>query len=58
MPMSISGLGISSVAIVPILVDLVSSGEMIGLKVNSGDAVIISCVGAGMIVNSIVYRWV
>ena len=58
MPMSISWLGNSSVATVPTLVDLVSRGEMDGQQVEPGDAVILASVGAGMNVNSIVYRWV
>jgi 3-oxoacyl-[acyl-carrier-protein] synthase-3 len=58
MPMSISWLGNSSVATVPTLVDLVSRGEMNGQKVDPGDIVILASVGAGMNVNSIVYRWV
>ena len=58
MPMSISWLGNSSVATVPTLIDLVTRGEMDGQKVNSGDTVILASVGAGMNVNSVVYRWV
>ena len=58
MPMSISWLGNSSVATVPTLVDLVARGEMNGQKVSPGDAVILASVGAGMNVNSVVYRWV
>ena len=58
MPMSISWLGNSSVATVPTLIDLVTRGEMDGQKVNPGDTVILASVGAGMNVNSVVYRWV
>ena len=58
MPMTISWLGNSSVATVPTLVDLVARGEMNGQQVNPGDTVILASVGAGMNVNSIVYRWV
>jgi 3-oxoacyl-[acyl-carrier-protein] synthase-3 len=58
MPMSISWLGNSSVATVPTLVDLVARGEMDGHQVKSGDTVILASVGAGMNVNSVVYRWV
>ena len=58
MPMSISWLGNSSVATVPTLVDLVVRGEMNGQKVNPGDTVILASVGAGMNINSVVYRWV
>jgi 3-oxoacyl-[acyl-carrier-protein] synthase-3 len=58
MPMSISWLGTSSVATVPTLIDLVTRGEMDGQKVNPGDTVILASVGAGMNINSVVYRWV
>lgn len=58
MPMSISWLGNSSVATVPTLLDLVVRGEMDGQGVEAGDAVVLASVGAGMNVNSIVYRWV
>jgi 3-oxoacyl-[acyl-carrier-protein] synthase-3 len=58
MPMSISWLGNSSVATVPTLLDLVVRGEMEGQTVEPGDTVILASVGAGMNVNSIVYRWV
>jgi len=58
MPMTISWLGNSSVATVPTLIDLVTRGEMDGQKVNPGDTVILASVGAGMNINSVVYRWV
>jgi 3-oxoacyl-[acyl-carrier-protein] synthase-3 len=58
MPMSISWLGNSSVATVPTLIDLVVRGEMNGQKVEPGDAVVLASVGAGMNINSVVYRWV
>jgi 3-oxoacyl-[acyl-carrier-protein] synthase-3 len=58
MPMSISWLGNASVATVPTLVDLVARGEMNGQCVVPGDTVVFASVGAGMNINSIVYRWV
>ena len=58
MPMSISWLGNSSVATVPTLLDLVRKGEMDGHEVNPGDIVVFASVGAGMNINSVVYRWV
>jgi 3-oxoacyl-[acyl-carrier-protein] synthase-3 len=58
MPMTISWLGNSSVATVPTLVDLVARGEMNGQQVEPGDTVILASVGAGMNVNSVVYRWI
>jgi 3-oxoacyl-[acyl-carrier-protein] synthase-3 len=57
MPMSIAWLGNSSVATVPTLLDLVVRGEMNGHELASGDVVILASVGAGMNINSIVYRW-
>jgi 3-oxoacyl-[acyl-carrier-protein] synthase-3 len=58
MPMSIAWLGNSSVATVPTLIDLVARDEMNGHRVEPGDTVILASVGAGMNINSVVYRWV
>jgi len=58
MPMSISWLGNSSVATVPTLLDLVCKGEMDGHELHAGDVVVFAAVGAGMNINSVVYRWV
>jgi 3-oxoacyl-[acyl-carrier-protein] synthase-3 len=58
MPMTISWLGNSSVATVPTLVDLVVRGELDDHSVEPGDTVVMASVGAGMNVNSVVYRWV
>lgn len=57
MPMSIRHLGNSSTATVPVLLDLVLKGKMEGQEINKGDHVIICSVGAGMNINSIVYKW-
>ena len=57
MPMTISWLGNSSVATVPTLLDLIVRGEMNGQGFEPGDIVILASVGAGMNINSIVYRW-
>lgn len=57
MPMSIRNLGNSSAATVPTLLDLVMKGKMEGHKVNKGDHTIFCSVGAGMNINSIVYKW-
>jgi len=57
MPMSIDKLGNSSTATVPTLLDLVVKGKMNGQKINKGDYIILCSVGAGMNVNSIVYKW-
>jgi 3-oxoacyl-[acyl-carrier-protein] synthase-3 len=58
MPMTISWLGNSSVATVPTLIDLVARGEMNDQRLESGDTVVLASVGAGMNINSVVYRWV
>ena len=57
MPMSIRKLGNSSTATVPMLLDLVLKGKMEGQEVNAGDCTILCSVGAGMNINSIVYKW-
>jgi len=57
MPMSIRKLGNSSTATVPTLLDLVLKGKMEGHEVNTGDYSIFCSVGAGMNINSIVYKW-
>ncbi len=57
MPMSIHKLGNSSVATVPTLLDLVLKGQIENQKVNKGDVVIFTSVGAGMSLNAIVYRF-
>lgn len=57
MPMSIRRLGNSSTATVPTLLDLVLKGKMEGHEVNPGDCTILCSVGAGMNINSIVYKW-
>jgi 3-oxoacyl-[acyl-carrier-protein] synthase-3 len=57
MPMTISWLGNSSVATVPTLIDLVARGEIDGHDLAPGDTVILASVGAGMNINSVVYKW-
>lgn len=56
MPMSIKRLGNSSVATIPTLYDLVLNNQMEGYSVQEGDLVIFASVGAGMNINSIVYK--
>ena len=56
MPMSINKLGNSSVATIPTLYDMVLNGELEGYSVQKGDLVIFASVGAGMNINSIVYK--
>ncbi|HBL74587.1 MAG: 3-oxoacyl-ACP synthase [Bacteroidetes bacterium GWF2_42_66] len=57
MPMSIRKLGNSSAATVPTLLDLIVKGEMEGQEINKGDNIILCSVGAGMNINSIIYKW-
>jgi 3-oxoacyl-[acyl-carrier-protein] synthase-3 len=57
MPMTIEKLGNSSTATVPTLLDMVVKGKMEGHEINPGDYIILCSVGAGMNINSIVYKW-
>lgn len=57
MPMSINKLGNSSTATVPTLLDLIVRGKMENQEINAGDYIILCSVGAGMNINSIVYKW-
>lgn len=56
MPMTISKLGNSSVATVPTLFDLVLHGKIDGHSINAGNKLIFASVGAGMNINSVVYK--
>lgn len=56
MPMTINKLGNSSVATIPTLYDLVQQGKVKGYHVEKGDVVIFASVGAGMNINSVVYK--
>jgi len=58
MPMTVSWLGNSSVATVPTLLDLVLKGRLEGHSLASGNHVVFASVGAGMNINSMVYRFV
>jgi 3-oxoacyl-[acyl-carrier-protein] synthase-3 len=57
MPMTIARLGNSSVATIPTLLDLILRGELDNQRLDSGDLVVFAAVGAGMNINSVVYRW-
>ena len=57
MPMSIEKLGNSSTATVPTLLDTILKGRMENQVINAGDHIILCSVGAGMNINSIVYKW-
>lgn len=56
MPMSIDKLGNSSTATVPTLLDIIVKGRMEGQEINPGDHIILCSVGAGMNINSIIYK--
>ncbi len=56
MPMIISWLGNSSVATVPTLLDLLLKGKLEDHALASGDTIVLASVGAGMNINSVVYR--
>ena len=55
-PMSIQKLGNNSVATIPILYDLINKGKMEGQEFKSGQYLVFASVGAGVNVNSLVYR--
>ncbi len=56
MPMNIHELGNSSVATVPTLYDMILKGSLPNHQINPGDILIFASVGAGMNINSFVYR--
>jgi 3-oxoacyl-[acyl-carrier-protein] synthase III len=56
MPMTIARLGNNSVATLPTLFDLIRRGRLDGHHVSSGDVLLFASVGAGMNINSLVYR--
>jgi 3-oxoacyl-[acyl-carrier-protein] synthase-3 len=56
MPMTISWLGNSSVASVPTLLDLLLKGRIGGHSLGRGNVLAFASVGAGMNINSMVYR--
>lgn len=56
MPMSIAKLGNSSVATIPTLYDFILKGKYEQHKINEGDIIMFASVGAGMNINSIIYK--
>ena len=56
MPMIISWSGNSSVATLPTMLDLILKGKLDNHRLDSGDIVVFTSVGAGMNVNSMVYK--
>jgi|SRR5665647_555635 len=56
MPMTIRRFGNSSTATVPTLLDLILKDKMEDHQIAKGDVIILTSVGAGMTINSIVYK--
>ncbi len=56
LPMTISSLGNSSVATVPTLLNLVMTGRMKNHELLSGHIAVLASVGAGMNINSVIYK--
>ena len=56
MPMTIQRFGNSSTATVPTLLDLILKDKMTDHQITKGDVIILTSVGAGMTINSIVYK--
>ncbi len=57
MPMTISKFGNTSVASVPTMLDLILKENYDGHQINKGDVIMFTSVGAGMNINSVVYRF-
>ncbi|TYP94785.1 3-oxoacyl-[acyl-carrier-protein] synthase-3 [Fodinibius salinus] len=56
MPMTISWLGNTSVATVPTMLDLILRDKMEDHQIKKDDIIVLSSVGAGMNINSVVYK--
>ncbi len=56
MPLTVGWLGNSSVATVPTLYDLIMKGQLEGQSMHPGEWIVLASVGAGMNINSIVYK--
>ena len=56
LPMNIQSLGNSSVATIPTLFEQVLRNEIMNHRLNKDDIIIFASVGAGMNVNSMIYR--
>src|SRR5690606_31145567 len=57
MPMTIAKYGNTSVASVPTMLDLILKEQHHGHQLNEGDVVLFTSVGAGMNINTVVYRF-
>lgn len=58
MPMVINKLGNSSVATIPIMLDMILKGNLINHEILEHDILVFASVGAGMNINSVVYRMI
>jgi 3-oxoacyl-[acyl-carrier-protein] synthase III len=58
MPMIIEKLGNSSVATIPILLDLILKGNLETHTINPGDNLVFASVGAGMNINAVTYKMI
>jgi 3-oxoacyl-[acyl-carrier-protein] synthase-3 len=56
MPMTIAWLGNSSVATLPTLYDLFSKGQLIDQQITNGRTLVFASVGAGVNINSVIYK--
>jgi 3-oxoacyl-[acyl-carrier-protein] synthase-3 len=56
MPMTISKLGNSSVGTIPTLLNMILRGDLKPHNIKSGDKLVFASVGAGMNINSVVYK--
>ena len=56
MPMTINKLGNTSVATIPTMLDLVKKGKLPPHEIHSEDIIVFVSVGAGMNINSVVYK--
>ncbi len=56
MPMIINKLGNSSVATLPIMLDMILKGQLPEHKINPGDNLVFASVGAGMNINAFIYK--
>lgn len=56
MPMTVSWLGNSSVATIPTLFDLILKGKLQSHQIHKGDTLVFASVGAGMNINTLVYK--
>jgi len=56
MPMTIPWLGNSSVATIPTLLDIILKNKLEHHKINKGDIVVFTSLGAGMNINALIYK--